>query len=196
MNEWEILCLELENEGDLYRLFTNFENDLTSRYSNCNPYWPRIFVPIRDSMKSFMNEHEECDHNNLIRAMCDHLANSWWRAGNVSKLPDNWLLCRQKAEEYFKSTYGDDETETKEEIEMDSETTKEIGVITEITYIDGKDVESMSDSELFGKIQTIENNIKDMEAIENKPKRLVLRIKEAQDSIKKLIKLIDSLDKK
>lgn len=60
------------------------------------------------------------------------------------------------------------------------------------TLLNGANADSMHDDELFDLISNTEREIKRMEEIENKPKKLEAKIAERRDEIKKLVNFIDT----
>lgn len=59
-------------------------------------------------------------------------------------------------------------------------------------FLNGRDIATLSDDELFQAIAAVEKNIKTLEEIENKPKRLVAKIEELRSGLKTLIEYLDS----
>lgn len=60
-----------------------------------------------------------------------------------------------------------------------------------LTLVYGKDSRFVTDSELFAHIKRVEGEIKGLESICNKPKRLEQRIAELQSDIDKLVQVVD-----
>lgn len=60
--------------------------------------------------------------------------------------------------------------------------------------INGKDMDSMSDSDLYATISTTELEIERLDKIKTKPKRLVRHIEALKSDLQKLVELIDSRD--
>lgn len=67
--------------------------------------------------------------------------------------------------------------------------------ITNRTLVNGQDISNYTDEQLFGLIRNAEGEIKTLNAIENKPQRLVRRIQELHDGVASLVKLLDERDK-
>lgn len=74
------------------------------------------------------------------------------------------------------------------------ETTMSIITITNQTLVNGAEISTMSDSQLFGLIAKQEQEIEAMRKIQAKPKRLVAAIEARQKAIDDLVKLIDERD--
>jgi hypothetical protein len=64
--------------------------------------------------------------------------------------------------------------------------------VTTKTFVNGKDIATMSDSEIYDLIASEEVKIKELEKIENKPKRLQLEIERRGQGIVDLVKYLDS----
>jgi len=75
--------------------------------------------------------------------------------------------------------------------------TKEPTMLTikTITYVNGNDVSTLSDDQIFTLIAQTEKDIKGYEAIENKPKKLEQKIQDMKDAIGNLIMLVDDSKK-
>ena len=65
-------------------------------------------------------------------------------------------------------------------------------VIATRTFIDGQDAESMTDSALFSRIAQLEDGIKKLELISNKPKKLLAQIEQHKQDITALVAYVDS----
>ena len=74
------------------------------------------------------------------------------------------------------------------------EPTMSIITITNQTLVNGAEISTMSDSQLFGLIAKQEQEIEAMRKIQAKPKRLVAAIEARQKAIDDLVKLIDERD--
>lgn len=74
------------------------------------------------------------------------------------------------------------------------EPTMSIITITNQTLVNGAEINTMSDSQLFGLIAKQEQEIEAMRKIQAKPKRLVAAIEARQKAIDDLVKLIDERD--
>lgn len=75
-------------------------------------------------------------------------------------------------------------------------TTASIIEITTKTLINGIDIATMGDSAIYSTIANQEAEIKKLEAIENKPKRLVAEIEKRKAGIKALVDFLDSKEAK
>lgn len=62
------------------------------------------------------------------------------------------------------------------------------------TFVNGGDIDHMSDAQLFEIIRKTEAEIAQLEAIKNKPKRLQSKIKQLQGGIDAVVALLDSRD--
>jgi len=76
-------------------------------------------------------------------------------------------------------------------------TTKEITMnahieITTVTLVNGADVSKMTDATIYGLIASEEGKIKELDAIQNKPKRLLAEIVKRQGGIAALVNYLDS----
>jgi len=60
-----------------------------------------------------------------------------------------------------------------------------------VTRVFGTDVDNLTDCNLIGMIADMESEIKILDQIEAKPKKLVAKIKAIQDNIKAIVKIID-----
>jgi hypothetical protein len=67
-----------------------------------------------------------------------------------------------------------------------------IGVVKVVTYVDGHDITDLTDEQIFGKIQDIENQINDLGNIKVKSTKLDARVKELNKAIRGLVKLVDA----
>lgn len=63
-------------------------------------------------------------------------------------------------------------------------------------FVNGKDIATMSNHEIYNAIQSMETYIKNLETIENKPKALVKELEEARAEIKALVEFMDSKEVK
>lgn len=81
-------------------------------------------------------------------------------------------------------------TKEKEEIKMSSIDNKK--AVQNVTYVFGKDTADMKDADYYTVIRGLEAEIKYLEGIENKPKKLIATIKEKQEAIKSIVDLMDS----
>lgn len=77
---------------------------------------------------------------------------------------------------------------------LTKETTMYIITITNQTLVNGTEIGTMSDSQLFSLIAKQEQEIEAMRKIQAKPKRLVVAIEARQKAIDDLVKLIDERD--
>lgn len=68
--------------------------------------------------------------------------------------------------------------------------------ITTKTLINGQDIKGLTDSQIYSLIADQEAEIKKLEAIENKPKRLVNEIEKRKAGIKALVDYLDSKEAK
>lgn len=68
--------------------------------------------------------------------------------------------------------------------------------ITTKTLINGQDIKGLTDSQIYSLIADQEAEIKKLEAIENKPKRLVAEIEKRKAGIKALVDYLDSKEAK
>lgn len=59
------------------------------------------------------------------------------------------------------------------------------------TFVNGTDVKTLTTDQLYGYIATAENEIKKLEGLKNKPRKLQERIDELQNGIDKLIEAVD-----
>lgn len=98
-------------------------------------------------------------------------------------LPDIW------AEELQPKAKSPALTSTKEAI-MTSKTAA-IEITTK-TFVNGADVANMNDSEIYALIASEELRIKELSAIQNKPKRLMAEIAKREAGIKALVDYLDS----
>jgi hypothetical protein len=64
--------------------------------------------------------------------------------------------------------------------------------LTTKTLVNGKDVAEMKDSEVYALIAAQENKVKELEAIGNKPKKLVAEIDKRKAGIQALVDYLDS----
>lgn len=64
--------------------------------------------------------------------------------------------------------------------------------VTTKTFVNGKDIATMADSEIYDLIASEEVKIKELEKIENKPKRLQLEIERRGQGILDLVAYLDS----
>lgn len=94
-----------------------------------------------------------------------------------------------------KTAYQDNATKYAKELTTKKETKVMRIEITKKTFINGTDITTMTDDALFAKLAQAEAEVKELEAIEAKPKKLVARIKEVKQSIADLVKLMDATDK-
>jgi hypothetical protein len=100
---------------------------------------------------------------------------------NISGL--NWGI----AEVLPPEIQPDHQVTTTQEILMDA-----IIEITTKTLVNGKDVAEMKDSEVYALIAAQENKVKELEAIGNKPKKLVAEIDKRKAGIQALVDYLDS----
>lgn len=166
------------------------------------------WVALRKMMKRDINSY--CDKEcSSIRLMSGD-GYCWMRGNDNTNLDHlvNYLL-HYYSEEVFgyhfeqwcgidnpppssKEAYQDNATKyAAKPIKKEPETMKSIEIIKK-TLINGTDITTMSDNDLFTKIAQAEAEVKALEEIEAKPKKLVARITEIKKSITDLVKLMDS----
>lgn len=63
--------------------------------------------------------------------------------------------------------------------------------VANITLVYGKDSRLIEDTEIFGHIKKLEDEIKKLNSIENKPKKLSKKIDELNGDIKELVAVVD-----
>lgn len=81
-------------------------------------------------------------------------------------------------------------TTKKEENKMSSIDNKK--AVQTITYVYGNDTAEMKDADYYVIIRGLEKEIKDLDGIENKPKKLIATIAEKQEAINSIVALMDS----
>lgn len=60
------------------------------------------------------------------------------------------------------------------------------------TFINGVDASTLSDDQIFQVIAKVENDIKELENIENKPTKLIKKIEKAHKGIEKVLRYVDA----
>lgn len=83
-------------------------------------------------------------------------------------------------------------TNTPEPETLIKETTMSAPTIETKTFIAGTDATHLSDADIFKKIAQLENEIKTMNAINSKPKKLLKVIEDTQADIDKLVAFVDA----
>lgn len=64
--------------------------------------------------------------------------------------------------------------------------------VQQVTYVFGRDVADMKDTDYYDLIRILEKEIKEYESIEHKPNKLVLKIAETKTAIQAIVALMDS----
>lgn len=64
--------------------------------------------------------------------------------------------------------------------------------IQQITYVFGKDVETMSEEELINTIKSVEQEVINLTSVKTKSAKIALRISEHKETLQTLAKLLDN----
>jgi len=191
----EQIALVLENEGRFYSVYTNIKasppKDVREELRSQLRYYRSGFDGDVATLV-MQSAHEWVNDCEILRRYFDE------RYGIQSRPRDSHSASRDITDDALPKLFRDSDTdqphqppETPKEPTMTTTTNAPIQVTTK-TLVNGRDVSTMSDAEVFELIAAQEAKIKELEAIESKPKKLTAEIAKRKEGIAALVAHLDA----
>lgn len=183
LEQLEEVALVLENEGEFHRLYITKATYGQRRscigdwiYNRPSAFRFQILVEDRDQLRRYFDERWKLSQTEVNKY--EHIPSIW--ASMQTKEPA--VACS-----FFHAP--DQLAPPVQPKEPDMNTAIKI---TTKTFAGNTDIAEMTDSQIYGLISMQEAEIKGLEAIENKPKRLVAEIEARKAGIAALVAHLDS----